>query len=153
MSTTKKSLADKLANGRVLTVKVQLTNAQIKAMRATPVVLVPGIPNRTIQFVSATLELVYGGTNAFTESTDNMAVRYTDGSGVIVSQAIEATGFIDQTANTVTNAEPKIDAIAAASGAVGKALVLHNTGDGEYAGNAANNNTMVVAVSYLVNSL
>jgi hypothetical protein len=150
--TSKKSLDNKIATGRLLTVKVRLTNAQIKAMRATPVTLVPAVANKTIQFVCATLKLVYGS-NVFTESADNMAIKYTDGSGVQVSQDIEATGFIDQSADTVTSSVAKIDAIVTDAGSKGKALVLHNTGDGEYGGNAGADNKMIVTVSYIVHDL
>lgn len=129
---------------------VNLTNAQIKALRATPKTLVaaPGA-TKSIELISAILKLT-AGANVLTEAADNMAIRYTDGSGVIVSQTIEATGFIDQAANTFTNALPKIDAIAAATGALNQALVLHNTGDGEYAGNAAADATMRVRIVYRV---
>lgn len=130
--------------------QVTLTNAQIKALRATPVTLVaaPGA-GKYLEFVSAQLFLDYGS-NALTETADNLAVRYTDGSGTIVSQAIEATGFIDQTADTATNALPKIDAIAAKTACENKALVLHNTGDGEYGGNAGADTVMRVKIVYRV---
>lgn len=119
-------------------------------MRATPIQLVatPGA-NKYLEFVSASLQLI-AGANVLTESTANMAVKYENGSGVAVSQAIESTGFITAAVNTVTSALPKIDAIVASSGAVDKALVLHNTGAGEIAGNAANDATMVVKVAYRV---
>jgi len=132
--------------------EVSLTNAEIKALRATPKTLVaaPGA-GKYLEFAGAVLFLDYGS-NALTESADNLAVRYTDGSGTIVSQAIEATGFIDQTADTATNALPKIDAIAAKSACENKALVLHNTGDGEYAGNAAADTVMRVKVAYRVHT-
>lgn len=151
--TSEQTLGQQIGVGQVITQVVRLTSAEIKALRATPKTLVSGIAGKTIQLVSATLLMDYGGTNAFTETADNLAIRYTDGSGVIVSQAIETTGFIDQTADTVTNALPKIDAIVTVAGSKGKALVLHNTGDGEIAGNAGNNNTMEVAISYIVNEL
>lgn len=115
------------------TAEVTITSAEILALRATPKTLVaaPGAGLLT-EFVSMQLILDYNSA-AYTETSDNLAVKFNNGSGVQVSQAIEATGFIDQTADTVTNALPKIDAIAAAANAVNKALVLHNTGDGEYA--------------------
>ena len=129
---------------------VTLTNSQIKNLRATPKTLVaaPG-SNMLLEFVSASLELV-AGASALTESAANMAVKYTDGSGVAVSQTIEATGFIDQVANTLTNALPKIDAIVAAASGLNNALVLHNTGAGEYAGNTENDATMIVKIAYRV---
>jgi predicted RecA/RadA family phage recombinase len=131
---------------------VALTNAQIKALRAAPVTLVaaPGA-TKVLEFVSAVLVLTYG-TNVLSESAANMAIRYTDGSGAIVSQAIEATGFIDQAANIITNALPKIDAIVVNTGSVNKALVLHNTGAGEYGGNAAADTVMSVKIAYRVHT-
>ncbi len=152
MPSTKQTLSEKIGVGKVLTKKVRITNAQIKAMRATPITLITGVPNKVIVFRGAELELIYGS-NVFTESSDNMAIKFTDGSGAAVSDTIEATNFIDAAANTVTSAVPVKDAIAALSAAVGKALVLHNTGDGEYAGNAGADNKMTVVVSYTLADL
>lgn len=130
--------------------EVTITNAQIKALRATPKTLVPAPgANRYLEFVSAIIELD-AGTNVLTETVDNMAVKYTDGSGVAVSEAIECTGFIDQAADTVTRAIPVKDAIVAATGCVNKPLVLHNTGDGEFAGNAALDAILRVKTTYRV---
>lgn len=117
---------------------VSLTNAEMLALRATPKTLVaaPGA-GYMLEFVSA--QLFFDYTAAYTETADNLAVRLGDGSGTIVSQAIEATGFVDATADTMTNALPKIDAIVSKTNGENKALVLHNTGDGEWGGgNAAN---------------
>lgn len=132
---------------------VTLTNAEIKALRATPKTLVaaPG-SGKLLEFVSAQLKLV-AGANALTESTANLAVKYNDGSGAQVSDTIEATGFIDQTANTMTNARAKLDAIVAYASAANKALVLHNLGAGEFGGNAAADATMTVIVTYRVHTV
>lgn len=134
---------------RIHRVKVSLTNAQIKAMRATPVTLVaaPGA-SKFVEFVSAVLKLT-AGTEVLTETIDNMAIKYTNGTGLAVSGTIESTGFIDQAANTYTNAQPASDAIAAATGVENQALVLHNTGDGEFAGNASADATMAVYINYI----
>jgi hypothetical protein len=139
-----------VAIGQTQFADVSLTNAEIKALRATPKTLVaaPGA-GRTLFFEGAQL-LNVGGTNALTESTDNLGIKYTDGSGAQVSQDIEATGFVDQTAATLTCARPKIDAIVSVANGANKALVLHNTGDGEYGGNAAADVTFKVRVFYRV---
>lgn len=135
----------------VFLAEVSLTAAQIKAIRATPITLVQAQGAGTIvRLISAELLLDYGGSNVFTETADNLAIRYTDGSGVIVSTAIETTGFIDQTGDTATGAIAVLDAIVAKAGCENRALVLHNTGDGEIAGNAANDNVLRVKVWYTV---
>lgn len=127
--TTSSSLAIKnYVDAAVQLATVTVSSAELLALAATPKELVaaPGAGN-FIQFLSAQLVLDYNSA-AYVESGDNFAIRYTDGTGVIVSDAIETTGFIDQTADTITNAIPIADAIVAATGAVDQALVLHNTG-------------------------
>jgi hypothetical protein len=118
--------------------EVSLTNAQVLALRATPIQMVaaPGA-GKVLQFLGA--ELFFDYTAAYTESDDNLVFRYTDGSGAKVSEEIETTGFLDATADTATNAIPKPDVIVAKTGCDNKAIVLHNSGDGEFGGgNAAN---------------
>lgn len=136
-----------------LEASVTLTSAQVKALAATQITLVaaPGA-GKMIQFLSATMKLDYGGTNAFTESGDNLAIKFTDDSGVAVSQTIEMTAFITATVDTYTNAQPAINAIVAATGADNQALVLDNVGS-EIAGNAAADNALVVSVLYRVVSI
>jgi hypothetical protein len=132
--------------------EVALTNAEIKALRAAPKTLVaaPGA-GKVLEFVGATLLLDYG-TNALTESSDDLAVKYTDGSGTAVSAAITSNGFVTATADTMIRATPATAAAIAKSACENKALVLHNTGDGELGGNAANDTTMRVKVAYRVHS-
>lgn len=129
---------------------VAVSNAEIKAMAASPKTLVaaPGA-NKVLEFVSAIIQL-NAGSEALTESADNMAIRYTDGSGAIVSETIEATGFIDQVADTISNAIAKADAIVASASAANQALVLDNTGGDEYAGNASADATLTVKIVYRV---
>jgi hypothetical protein len=129
---------------------VSLTNTNVLNLRATPITLVaaPGA-GKVIEFISAALLFDY--TAAYTESADNLAVKYTDGSGVQVSDDIETTSFLDATADTMTFARKKVDSIVAKSGCENKALVLHNTGDGEYGGGNASN-AIRVKVAYRVHT-
>ena len=130
--------------------EVSLTNVNIKALRATPITLVAApAAGKVLEFVSAVLLLDYG-TNVLSETADNLAVRYTNTTGAIASETIEMTGFIDQAADMVTTARAKADVIVTAAGSIAQALVLHNTGDGEFADNAAANTLMRVKVSYRV---
>lgn len=144
----------KLAPGVLQVDTVTLTAAQVKGLRAAPATLVaaPGA-GKLVVVESLVLQLNYGGNNGFTESTDNLVLQYND-SGQDITGAIEMTGFIDQTADTVAIYYPAaIAAMAAATVGVNEAVELFNTGDGEIAGNAANDNTLVATIAYRVVTL
>lgn len=123
--------------------RVQLTNAQVLALRATPITIVaaPGA-GYILEFVSGVGFLDY--TAAYTESADNIALRYTDGSGATLA-TFETTGWLTATADTLAYADRAAALIVAKSGSENKALVLHNNGDGELGGgNAANKVTIEI---------
>lgn len=142
--------SSKLDEKTIKYAEVSLTNAQVLALRATPITLVsaPGA-GKVIEFVSATLLFDY--TAAYTETDDNLAVKYENGAGVQASDDIETTGFLDATADTVTFARKKVDGIVAKSGCENKALVLHNIGGDEFGGGNASN-ALRVKVAYRVHT-
>jgi hypothetical protein len=139
-----------LAETHIQYATVAVTNGQIKALRASPKTLVAAPASGYILKLLGGMIALNAGSNVLTESADNLAVKYTDGSGVAVSETIETTGFIDQAADTYTSIVPVKDAIVAETGAAAQALVLHNTGDGEIAGNAAADATLAVHIWYAV---
>jgi hypothetical protein len=112
---------------------LSVTTGQLKALRATPKTIVPAPgAGKIIEFISGTVFLDYGTTQyAEDAGGSNLAVRYTDGSGVQVSDDIEMTGFITQAGDYVTGVRKKVDAIVAKAGCENAALVLHNIGAGE----------------------
>ncbi len=124
--------SDDLHPSTIQIAEISIPAASVLTLRATPYTLVaaPGA-GYVNEFISASLILDYG-TTGYTESTANLAVKFTDGSGAQVSETIEMTGFIDQTADTKTTARAKLDAIVAKTGCDNKALVLHNLGAGEF---------------------
>ena len=131
---------------------VTLTAAEIKALATTQIELVAaqGAGN-AILFFGAQFKLNYGS-EVFAESGDNLQIKYTDDSGAAVSAAIETTGWIDQSADTMTNAIPKADAIVAAASAENQALVLDNTGS-NITGNASDDSTVTARIFYQVVAL
>lgn len=133
---------------KLITDTVAVTNAQIKALRATPKVLIatPGA-GKYIVLLRAELILNYGS-NVLTESADNMVIRYTT-SGTAATAAIEATGFIDAAADAIYIATGASN-LGVATNIVNKSVELFNTGDGEYAGNAGADTTMRVIVTYYI---
>ena len=141
-----------LGASKVITTTTNLTSAQVKALRATPIDLTPAPGADTfIQLLGALLVLDYGS-NAFTESSDNLVIQY-ETSGVDACAAITGNGFITATADTIAVAVPTAIAGAAAASFNNKKLQLFNNGDGEIAGNAANDSQLTVQVTYAVHTL
>ena len=115
---------------------ITLTNAQVLALRATPQTLVGAPGKANVLRLPERIVLVASLTGAYTETADNLVIRQTNGTGVILSETIETTGWLDQTGIKGTSGRYKIDTIGML---LNKALVLHNSGDGEFGGgNAAN---------------
>lgn len=97
----------------VRSVRVTLSNAQVLALNATPVTLVaaPGA-GRYLEFVGATLYKPAGTAYANIAVGEDLAVKYTDGSGLDVAVA-EMTGFADQTTAQLRHINPQTGALAA----------------------------------------
>lgn len=108
--------ASKMEEGAGQFSKITLTNAEIKAMRATPKSLVSAPGAGKLIVVHQLYLHLDAGTNVLTESADNMVVQYGDGQDI--SGAIEATGFIDASADTWISVLPTAQA-ASAAGSIG----------------------------------
>lgn len=116
--------------GKVFYREVSLTPAEMLALRAAPKTLVPAPgAGRVLEFVKAFFMYDYAA--AYTESADNIAVRYTDASGVVASLTLETTGLLDATSDQIRTISPLATDITPVANAP---LVLHNTGDGEFGG-------------------
>lgn len=102
---------------------VSLSASDVNGLFTAPKQLVaaPGTHN-VIEFVGATLIYDYG--TAFTCAGNNLSIKYTDGSGAVVSDTISATGLLTATADTVATLLPVAVAATAATGMENKALVL-----------------------------
>jgi hypothetical protein len=76
-----------------------ITSAQVLALNATPkeVVAAPGAAGYALVFQRAMLYKPAGTAYAGIAATEDLAFKYTNGSGQQVSAYVEATGFLDQT--------------------------------------------------------
>lgn len=75
-----------------------ITSAQLLALYATPVELVPAPgSNKLLEFLSAVVHKPAGTAYAGIAAGEDLAIKYTDGSGTRVNTSLETTGFLDQT--------------------------------------------------------
>ena len=87
--------ADGYKGGVTLERRVEVTSAQMLALRATAKELVPAPgANQVLEFVSVVIKYIADDTG-YTESSANLVVQYSGGQDVCT--AIDATNFIDQT--------------------------------------------------------
>lgn len=129
---------------------VTITAAEMKAIRATPHVLVTAVASSIIEIISVVFVMDYGS-EVLTESADNLVIEYEDGRDI--TAAIETTGFIDQAVDQVAIINVSTIPTMTAAHAVNKSVELFNTGDGEIAGNASEDTSFTLKVSYKLHTV
>ena len=130
---------------------VEISNSEIKALRATPknLVVAPGT-GKFLQFIEAVLILDYA-TNVLTESDDNLVIQY-DG-GQDASATIETSAWLVHNADAIAVIPAATIAHVASASVVNDALELFNSGNGEIAGNAGLDTTITVKITYIIHDL
>jgi len=124
-------------------VDVQLDYDDVVALGATPVELIPA-PGADLAVVPTAIAIVvnYGGTNAFTESADDLSIGWDGGAEIM---EIESTGLIDQTNDEWRYITFEHDETFIPS--ENTAVVITNLDD-EIAGNAGEDNTIDIRIYY-----
>ena len=125
---------------------VSLTVAEIKALRATNIEIVPATEAGTgFAIIPIAISAKFtAGSEVLTESADNLALLYHASNEIA---AIESTGFIDQA--TDQNRYQEV-AEAMRTPEENLAIDLDNNGDGEIAGNASDDCALDIRVYYRV---
>lgn len=132
----------------MLTVSGTLTNAQIKALHATPIQIIaaPGVGN-VILVQRLVAKLNYGGTNVFTAAASQTIDAYY-GTAISIGTTLNNAGIVAAASQLQSNGA-NVSAAAYAS-LSNVAVNLYNSVVTEIAGNAANNNTISYWVAYSI---
>lgn len=115
----------------VSTVNVTLSPAQIIALRATPITVIPapGAGN-VIELIEGGAYLAYG-TAAYVGAY-SLQLKYQNGSGAAVSEVIPNTGFVAATASTAVGIEKiSTGTPVLKTASDNQPIVIHNTGAAE----------------------
>ncbi len=113
--------------------EVTISQAELVALTTAQKTIIPAPgAGKVIHFISGSVQLNYSGTGNNTESAANLVLKYTADTGVAVSEIVEMTGFITQTADYYTNILGIKDNIVAGSAAVNAAVVMDNNGSGDF---------------------
>ena len=145
------------SGGGFLTATKNLTNAQIKAIHGTPIEIIaaPGA-GKCIVLISAIAKLVYGGTNVFTAAASQVInLYYNNGTTVAFSSGapLISNGMIVSSANkfSVGGGIGIASTINQAAGIFDNVnMSIYNPIATEITGNAANDNTINIAVTYWI---
>jgi len=139
----------------VLTTSVTLTSQQVKNLIAAPIQIIPAPgAGKCITGITAVAKLVYGGTSPFT-NPQNIGLNLANASGASVVLNFNGSGWIDQSATTyqVTNCGGIAGTTTDAANFENQNVVITNLGISDITGNAANDNTVVISVTYQILTL
>jgi hypothetical protein len=130
--------------------KVSVTATQLRTLAAAPVSIVAGVAGDAVVFRGA-LFSYRGGANIFDSvgAGEDLALRYTDGSGTIVSYTVDTTSDINF--GSTTDVDFIVEPVGSVVATLGAALALDNVGAGELAAADADVNgdgTLDIYISY-----
>ena len=138
-------------------IKKTLLSSDIKTVAATPFVLVPAQgANTVIMPITATAKYIYGGNNAFTGGS-LLAFRYINWAGAQAGGAagggIFSVATLQGTANGFGTSVYLSTNSDKAVGVLDNVPIVITSAGPEYGGNAADNNTIIVELCYIVVTL
>lgn len=136
-----------------LSATVTLTSAQVKALRATPIQIVAAAGSgKVIRVISCMAKMVYAGVNAFTNG-QTCALSYDTAGTIFAATSVLNAASINNTATNYNLAQAANQNNVVDTTIENQPVYIKNIGASEITGNAANDNTVVVYVNYIVVSI
>lgn len=140
-----------VGRGSVQYAEVTLGASQVKALAATPALLVPAPgARRMLEFFSALLLLDYGGSNVFAANGAGISVAWVSGTSTLAATIEPATGWVDGNSDRALVMTAAPGAVVLRTSAENAPLYLVNVIGPEITGNAANDNAIRIQTRYAV---
>lgn len=134
--------------GGPLTASISLTNAQIKALNGTPILAIASIAGSTFRIFSVIAKMFYGGTNVFTAAAAQ-TVNLSFGTGTTDIGVVITNAMITAASSQMQAVTPPLSTSTVYSTMFNQSVYIYNPVATEISGNAANNNTMTITITYL----
>jgi hypothetical protein len=141
--------------GGVLQASISLTNSQIKALVGTPITLVaaPGSGN-FVNIINGSSSLTYGGTNAFTNASNvPISLFFGANTNAAICEVLSQQSVVATSSQFFIGAPAMLGANASSTANNAAVIISIPSGSTNIGGNAANNNTMKVFVTYQILAL
>lgn len=135
----------------ILTASVSLTSAQVKTLRAIPQVIVPAAgAGIMIHILSIAVKMNYGGTNVFVATAgQTLRLGYVDISGTTINTtSLSNAGIVNSLSQIKLSEAQNISTGVVSTNIENQDVVIYNSSATEISGNAANDNTITITVTY-----
>ena len=136
------------------TVTVTLTSQDIKSLHAKPFLVIPAQgPNTVIEVLSTTAKFIYGGTTPFT-NPHTLTVNYANVYGPSIISDLIPRAVLNGTFTVYGHGPSDAYNCLSFAGTIDdQPVVINVNGSSEITGNFANDNSIVVAMTYVVHAL
>lgn len=132
----------------IKTATITLTNAQLKSIRTTPITVISAQgANTVITIFYTTAYFIYGGNNAFT-GTNALNLYYKDNTTTSIVSILGAATMIGTT-SSILNSSVSLSSTNTVANFINQPILV-SCPVADYAGNAANDNTVEFRLNYYV---
>lgn len=142
------------SGGGILTTTVAVSSTEIKSLVATPKTLIAAQGSgKLVNVINIAMKMTYGGSNVFVAAAaQTLQLRYIDGSGTFLGIVFSNAAIVASANRTAFGGLGIFNGIASTL-VENAAIVLTNSTATEISGNAANDNTFNVELTYQVLTL